>query len=334
MKLLVVILNYRITDLTIDCLRSLSSEIHRVPGTKVAVCENGTGEDAERRLREAIEANRWDDWVELTTIYPNRGFTGGNNVIIRAALASPDPPQYVLLLNADTLVHPHALEALVEFMDQKPQVGIAGSRLEGPDGRVQASRFRYQGIASELDRGLRLGLGSKLLSRWAVTPPTASSPCEADWVSGAGMIIRREVFDAIGLLDEGFFAYFEDMDFCLNAKRAGWPSWYVPESRVIHLEGAASGIGSESIKRRPKYWFKARHRFFLKNYGPIYTALADAAFIVGFSLWRLRRWIQRKPDTDPPHLLLDSIRGSVFLSGFKVKDVENPALRGSGKGRR
>jgi GT2 family glycosyltransferase len=327
MKLLVVILNYGVTELTIDCLRSLSSEIHRVPGVKVAVCENGTGEDSERRLREAIEANGWDQWVELTAIYPNRGFTGGNNVIIRAALTSPDPPQYVLLLNADTLVHPHALEALVEFMDRNPQVGIAGSHLEGRDGTVQASRFRYKGIASELDGGLRVGLVSKLLSRWAVTPPTPSSCCEADWVSGASMIIRREVFDAIGLLDEGFYTYFDDIDFCLNAKRAGWSSWYVPKSRVIHLEGASTGIASKIIKRRPKYWFQARRRFFLKNYGPLYTALVDAAFIMGFALWRLRRRIQRKPDPDPPHMLLDSIRSSVFFTGFKLRAVENPALR-------
>ena len=102
MKLLVVIVSYRVTDLTIDCLRSLSGEIGRVPGTRVALCENGTGGDAADRLRRAIEENNWGSWVDLTVIYPNRGFTGGNNAVIRPALESDDPPEYVLLLNADT----------------------------------------------------------------------------------------------------------------------------------------------------------------------------------------------------------------------------------------
>ena len=104
MKLLVVIVSYRVTDLTIDCLRSLSGEVGRCPGIRVAVCENGTGGDAEERLHRAIVENGWDSWVDLTAIYPNRGFTGGNNAVIRPALQSADPPEYILLLNADTIV--------------------------------------------------------------------------------------------------------------------------------------------------------------------------------------------------------------------------------------
>jgi len=326
MKLLVVILNYNVTDLTIDCLRSCRAEIAQIPGAKVAVCENGSAPEAEHRLRQAIEANGWGDWVELTAVRPNRGFTGGNNIILRKALASADPPQYALLLNADTIVLPGAIKALVDFMDAHPAVGIAGSRLEAPDGTVQASPFRFQGIATELDRGLRLGIVSRLLSRWAVVPPIPSAASEADWVSGASMIIRRKVFDAIGLLDEDYYTYFDDIDFCLNARRAGWSTWYVPQSRVVHLEGAATGIVQRVIKRRPRYWFQARKRFFLKNYGPIYTALVDLAFILGFALWRFRRWALRKPDPDPPKMLWDSIYNSVFVTGFCVKPVPNPAL--------
>src|SRR4051794_19649516 len=192
MKLLVVILNYRVTDLTIDCLKSLVAEIPRVPGTKVAVCENGTGGDAEERLRKTINENGWQSWVDLTAISPNRGFTGGNNVIIRSALASADLPEYFLLLNADTLVQPNALDALVRFMDAHPKVGIAGSRLEWPDGSPQGSPFRFQGIATELDRGLRLGIITRLLARWAapIAPPISAR--QVDWVAGASMIIRRE----------------------------------------------------------------------------------------------------------------------------------------------
>lgn len=326
MKLLIVILNYNVTDLTIDCLESLVPEIPTVPGTKVAVCENGSGGDAEQRLRQAIDQHGWRAWVDLTVVFPNRGFTGGNNVIIRDALRWADPPEYFLLLNADTLVQRGALKALVDFMDSHSQVGIAGSRLENPDGSLQGSPFRFQGIATEFEKALRLGVVSRLFPHWSVCLPKPLGACRVDWVSGASMIIRRQVVDAIGPLDEGLYTYFDDIDYCLNAKRAGWQTWFVPDSGVVHLEGASTGIQARVVKRRPEYWFQARRRFFLKNHGAIYTALVDAAFLVGFALWRLRRRIQRKPDTDPPHMLLDSWRNSVFFTGFKVRDVKNPAF--------
>ena len=155
MKLLVVVLCYRVPDLTIDCLRSLSGEIERVPDSRVGVCENGTGGEAADRLRRAIDENGWDSWVDLTVVDVNRGFCGGNNLVIRAALESDDPPEYVLLLNADTIVQEHALDALVDFMDAHPRAGIAGSQLLSPEGEIQASPFRFVGIGSELDRGLR-----------------------------------------------------------------------------------------------------------------------------------------------------------------------------------
>jgi N-acetylglucosaminyl-diphospho-decaprenol L-rhamnosyltransferase len=327
MRLLVVILNYRVTDLTIDCLRSLAGRIQRVPGAKVAVCENGTGGDAAERLRDAIERNGWGAWVDLTVVHPNRGFTGGNNLVIRAALASDDPPEYVLLLNADTVVRDGALEALVSFMDQHPGAGIAGSQLLSPDGDVQASPFRFFNVATELDRGLRVGVVSKLLSRWSVAVPTPPSACRAEWVSGASMILRRTMLDEVGLLDEGLYTYFDDIDLCLRARRAGWETWYVPESRIVHLEGSSTGISARCHKRLPAYLFQARRRFFLKNHGPVYTALADAAFLAGFTLWRVRRRVQGKPDHDPELMLQDAFRHSVFRTGFKVTEVENPAMK-------
>jgi hypothetical protein len=328
MKLLVVILNYRVTSLTIDCLRSLAPEVPRAPGTKVAVCENGTGGDAERRLQEAIAVNGWAPWVELTAISPNRGFTGGNNVIIRKALAGPDPPDYFLLLNADTIVQPRALAALVDFMDRFPKAGIAASRLENPDGSEQGSAYRFYNVASEFEIGVKLGIVSRLLARQSTTFPMPKNACEVDWVPGCSMIIRRSVVEVIGPLDEGFYTYFDDIDYCWNARRAGWSVWFVPESRVLHLEGASTGITSQTvIKRRPRYWFQARRRFWLKNYGAGHAALADGAFIIGYALWRVRRFIQRKPDNDPPHFLRDFIRNSVFVTGFKMRPVENPAIK-------
>lgn len=327
MRLLVVIVSYRVAHLTIDCLASLAEEIPRIRGTHVAVCENGTGDNSAARIQEAIDNHGWASWCTLTAISPNLGFTGGNNSVLRPALQSSDPPQYVLLLNADTIVQPNALATLVDFMDQNPKTGIAASRMEDPDGTVQCSAFRFPTPISEFESGIRLGFVSRLLARWKTVPPVPTQTCEADWVSGTSMIIRREVFRDIGLLDEGYYTYFDDVDYCYNARRAGWPVWYVPASRIVHLEGQSTGIISRFPKRRPPYLFEARRRYFLKNHGPIYAAMADAGKIIGLSLWKLRVILAGKKDLSAPYLLLDSVKHSVFLTGFKLRNVENPALK-------
>lgn len=326
MKLLVVIVNYRVTQLTIDCLHSVAAEIKRVPGTRVAVCENGTGGDAAERIQQAIDDNGWGEWCTLTAISPNLGFTGGNNVILRPAMQSADPPQYFLLLNADTIVRPNAFKSLMDFMDQHSQVGIAGCRLEQPDGHTQRSAFRFQSPASEFEGTIRLGLVTRLLKKWMVAPPVRNETFATDWVSGACMIIRREVLQDVGLLDEGYYTYCDDCDFCFNARKAGWSTWYVPTGSVLHLKGQSTGVKRTNPNRLPPYFFEARRRYFLKNHGPAYAAMADAAQIFGQALWRARVILTGKEDSSAPHLLWDSIRHSVFVTGFKVKEVRNPAL--------
>ena len=324
-KLLVVIVNYRVAHLAIDCLHSVAAELGPVPDTHVAVCENGTGDDSAQRIQQAIDENGWANWCTLTALNINLGFTGGNNAILRPAVHSANPPQYFLLLNADTIVRPNAFKALVDFMDQNPKVGIAGSRLEDPDGTPQRSAFRFQSPLGEFEGNLKLGLVSRLFKRWIVAPPVVDQTFETDWVSGASMIIRREVLEDIGLLDEGYYTYFDDIDFCFNARKKGWPTWYVPTSRVVHLVGQSTGVTSRP-KRFPPYLFEARRRYFLKNHGPLYAAMVDACMIIGLSLWRLRVLLTGKEDTTAPHLLGDSIQHSVFVKGFKLQDVQNPAL--------
>jgi N-acetylglucosaminyl-diphospho-decaprenol L-rhamnosyltransferase len=302
MRLLIVIANYKVTDLTINCLRSLAEQIPGVPGTHVGICENGTGDDSVQRIQRAINENGWESWCTLTPVIPNLGFTGGNNIILQPALRSADPPKYVLLLNADTIVHRDSLRRLLDFMDEHPSVGIAGSGLENPNGTPQRSAFRFPSAWSEFEGSICLGLVSRLLSRWTVVPPLPNRACEVDWVSGASMIIRREVFAKIGVLDEGYYTHYEDVDFCFNARRAGYSVWYFPASRVTHLVGQSTGLTVSNPKRYPSYFFDARQRFFLKNYGPVHAALADMALICGLAAWRLRV-LFGKPDWTAPNLL-------------------------------
>ena len=158
---------------------------------------------------------------------------------------------------------------------------------------------------------------TKLLRRWVVNrimPQDHAQP--TDWVAGACMLIRREVFDTIGLMDETYFLYYEEVDFCLQAQRHGWPCWYVPSSRIMHIGGQSTGQTERFRRppRTPKYWFTARRHYFRKNFGLLGLIAADLAFGVSFATWRLRRWVFRKPDVDPPHHLGDFWKNSVFLS--------------------
>jgi hypothetical protein len=318
--LLVVVLNYRTASLTIDCLQSLVDEVRSPHRIQVVVTDNASNDGSVDKIAAAIATHGWSDWAALMPLDRNGGYAFGNNAAIRPALATDNPPPYVLLLNPDTVVRPGAIAALIEFMETHPEVGIAGSRLEDLDGTPQRSAFRFPTALSELDLSLKWGVVSKLLANWTIAPPVSDEPHPTDWVAGASMIIRRQVLEAIGLLDEAFFMYFEEVDFCLRAQRAGWPCWYVPTSHVVHFVGQSSGVTDTKRppKRLPTYWFDSRRRFFLKNYGWLYTALTDVVWLTGFTLWRWRRLLQRKPDTDPPKLWSDFLLNSVFIKGGQV----------------
>ena len=138
------------------------------------------------------------------------------------------------------------------------------------------------------------------------------------------MIVRREAFRDVGLLDEDFFTYFEDVDFCFRAFNARWKIWYVPESRVIHLVGQSSGITFKQSNRMPPYVLQARRLFFLKNFGMLAALLADIGLILGLALWRLRVLLG-KEDSLPPCYFRDCITNSVFLTGFKVSSRFGPS---------
>jgi GT2 family glycosyltransferase len=243
----------------------------------------------------------------------NGGFAYGNNEGIRPALESLDSPEYFYLLNPDTRVIPGALKALIDFLDAHPRAGIVGSRIENEDGTVRRSVFRFHTIRGEVEGCARIGVVSKLFSRWIVAPPVPETPEPAEWVSGSSMAIRTEVFRQIGLMDEGYFMYYEETDFCLRAHRAGWECWYVPQARIIHLVGQASGVTGtkRAAKRRPKYWFDSRARFFRKSYGTMKAHVADLAWIASYAIGNLWRRLRFKPRTDPPWLWWDFVRHSV-----------------------
>ncbi len=317
---LIVIVNYRSAPLTVDCLRSLAPEIAANPGARVVVTDNASGDDSVPTLQAAVDANRWGSWVTVMPLERNGGFAYGNNAAIREGLASGDPPKYVWLLNPDTIVCPGALTALVDFLDSRSDVGLAGSRLENLDGSVQRSWFHFPSVAGEIESAARLRVVSRAFRKWVGTNQPPEEPCQVDWASGASLMVRREVFDAVGLLDENYFMYFEEVDFCRKAFRAGRPCWYVPESRVVHLVGQISeflNIEMVSSRRRPRYWFQARRYYFLKNLGAVKTLIADVAYVLAFIQFRIRYALLGRPVIESRMFLWDFLRFNLLPPTFK-----------------
>jgi N-acetylglucosaminyl-diphospho-decaprenol L-rhamnosyltransferase len=305
-----VIVNYRTPRLVVDCLRTLASEIQ--PGMRVVVIDNASGDDSVAILSKAMRDESWT-WAELQPLDHNGGFAFGNNAAIRALLAEPNPPDYIWLLNPDTIVRPGAGTALVDFLERQPDVGIAGGRLEFPNGEPQTAAFRFPSLLGEFEDTIRIGFASRMLERFRIpiVAQNVNHPC--DWVNGASMMVRREVFETIGLMDDGYFLYFEETDFCRRAKDAGWQIWHVPASRVVHLEGQSTGVTGAHLaaKPRPAYWFDSRARYFRKHHGGAYAFLADWIWITCFGLWRVQRALRRKRDPDPPGLWGDFVRHAV-----------------------
>ena len=319
-----VIVNWRTADLVVDSLRSVEPEIGTVSYCRVVVVDNGSTDGSADRIEQAIRDNSWQAWARLVRWPENAGFAGGNNVALREMVEPGEAPEFALLLNPDTVVRPGAFRILVDFMQSRPDVGIAGGRSEDPDETPQNCCFHYPNVLSEMSRYLKLAAFDRLFKRFMIPVPTPQEPRLIGWVSGALMIVRRDVFRDIGLLDDGYFLYYEETDFTLRALRAGWPCWHVPQSRVVHLVGQSSGISQRDTRpgRRPRFWFESRHRYFVKNHGILYAAMVDAGSMLACIAWNLRRVLQRKPQTDPPRLLFDLFTHSVFVRGGRLLTPE------------
>lgn len=312
MNVTIVIVNYRTADLVEQCLRSLRDEVAAIDAARVVVLDNDSGDGSVERLRQVIAAKLWGGWAHVVPLERNGGFAYGNNAGIRIALDGERPSDFVFLLNPDTIVRAGAVEALANFMRERPEVGIAGSLLEDADGVTQRSARRRPSPLGELEAGARLGVLSRRLSNYIVAMPVENRPHRCDWVSGAALMLRREVIEQIGLMDEGYFLYYEEVDLCERARRAGWQAWFVPESRIVHLEGSATGINA-ARKRRPSYWYDSRRRYFVKFYGVAGLIVTDTLWAVGRASLLLRRLLRLGGSTagDPRFYFYDLVFGDL-----------------------
>ena len=309
-RIRVVTVNYRTPELAVRCLASLAAERAGVAELQAVVVDNASGDGSPGRIGAAIAEHGWGGWARLVESRINGGFGAGNNLALRTALAEPDPPDYFLLLNPDAALDAGALATLVQFLAEHPRAGMAGPRTEVRRGHLGGTAFRFPGILNSLDEGLHFGPLTRLLARWQLAPPPRAEAHPTDWLSGGCVLIRRALLEEVGLFDEGFFLYFEEVDLSWRAARSGWESWYVPAASVLHEAGASTGAsaGRELERRMPRYWFESRRRYFLKNRGRAVCLLADLAWSGGNALWNLRRWIARAPRKEPLGFWRDFVR--------------------------
>lgn len=307
-----VIVTYQSALLTIESLKSLHVE-RTVSGLSIraVVVDNASGDLPQ--IERAVASNGWSDWVTLVAAPKNGGFAYGNNLGMERAYAA-GPPAYVYLLNPDAQVRPGAIAALYRFLDTHPDVGIAGSSFETLDGSDWPYAFRFPGLLSELDQGLELGIVTRLLRHWVVPRRMTKASQPVDWICGASMLIRPEVFATIGGMDENYFLYYEEVDFCRRAKQAGFPTWYVPASRVMHIGGQSTHVTSAAgaPRRLPVYWFESRRRYFAVSFGIRRAMVIDVVATLAYSLGRLKRLALLRRHTANPHFVRDLIRHSVL----------------------
>jgi N-acetylglucosaminyl-diphospho-decaprenol L-rhamnosyltransferase len=317
----VVIVTYKCALLTLQSLASLDAERSVTGmGIRVIVVDNASGDT--ETLVPAIDANRWSSWVTLVTAPHNGGFAYGNNLGIRHAYAAGSPT-YVYLLNPDAQVRRGAIASLARFLELHPEVGIAGSSFETLDGSEWPLAFRFPGLTSELLQGLEFGPLTRLFNRWQVARPMTRVAQPTDWICGASMMIRPSVLARIGGMDENYFLYFEETDFCYRAKQAGFPTWYVPESRVMHIMGQTTSVTDISgpPRRFPAYWFESRRRYFVVTYGLGKAVLIDVAALIGNSVGLIKRVALRRHRV--PYLVRDMLRHSVLWA----RNRDFPAVR-------
>lgn len=280
--LAVVILNYNTRDLLTACLDSVLASRGPFRYT-VCVVDNGSTDESVEAVRTGFPR------VGLIVNKDNVGFSAGNNQALRA-LGYDGPsgeggslPRYALLLNPDTLLPDGALTSMLDFMDQRPQAGVGGPRVRRPDGSLdlacrrtfpspQVSFFRLSGLS-------RLFPQSPIFNAYNLNFLPEDSVHEVDSVVGAFMMVRREAIQRVGLLDEAYFMYGEDLDWAKRIKDVGWQVWYNGEVEITHVKEAAS----KRSRRARLAFYEAMWIFYQKHYRAQTPWLLDKMIVGGIA---------------------------------------------------
>ena len=281
-ELSIIIVNWNAGPVLEDCLRSLPAALGSLPA-EIWVVDNASTDGSPARIRQQFP----DVQLQANTV--NSGFAAANN-----QAASQAEGRYFLLLNPDTRLPAGALEALWRYAEAEPKIGVVGPRLNHADGSWQRSCWQgFPGLAMALSDALYLWKIPQLplARRSELQPERLTAPIEVDHLLGACLLIRRETWLQVGGLDERFFLFLEETDWCYRAKHAGWRVVYNPQVSITHL-------GEHSVNQNPERSLPQLYRSTLQFYRKhdsqsvlrltlLKTIIATAA-LVRIGLWQLR----------------------------------------------
>jgi len=223
----IVIVNLNTKDLTLGCIRSIEKEAGDI-SFEVLLTDNGSNDGSVEAFKKVKEEKYWKDRFTLILNNSNTGYAKANNQGIKKAVG-----KYIMLLNNDTVVHKNALQSLLAFAEKTSDAGVVGSKLLNIDGSLQMSCYHFPTITNAIKE---YWLGKKgLFEKFA---PTGKNPTTVDSVVGAAFLITPEAKKRVGILDERYFAYFEDIDYCRQTWKKGLKVYYLPDSVITHYHGA------------------------------------------------------------------------------------------------
>lgn len=282
----VIVVSYNTCPLLRECLASIPAGCAGL-AVETIVVDNASTDGSPDMVATRFPA------VRLIRSAENRGFAYANNVGLEAATG-----RYMLLLNSDTIVHQEALGRLVEFMDRTPAAGYCGPRLCHADGSHQPSARRFPTPLSAAYS--LLGLAAKRPFSRHVLDLHASfgdgAPFRADWLCGAALLVRAAAADQVGPLDDGFFLYFEETDWCKRMAAAGWEGWYVPAAEITHL-GGGSVVREGDVRPfsgdHPAHWVHSSRRYYRRHHGRVGRLIADFVQVTLYALIWLRHRLSR-----------------------------------------
>ncbi len=307
MKLLVITVNYAAAEHVLQCVDGIVPQIKAIGEAEMWIVDNNSPDDSVCVLRNGIMARRVEHLVRLIESPVNGGFGAGNNIAFRKALDLPKPPSYFYLINPDAIPDPSTVETFLNFMADHPQVGVVGGALYDQQNHFQCSTFRFPSLLSEIEGFLKLGIVSKLLRNYRV--PIEQTPTQAtamDWITGANMVIRREVLEQVGLFDENFFLYWEETDLCRRVRDAKYEIYFIPNAAVLHFSGVTTGMAAVK-KRLPPYWFNSRAYYLRKTFGPSKLIVFNLIAVGCIFLRRIWQYLLGR-EIKSPYLLRDFIR--------------------------
>jgi len=276
-RLAVVIVSWNVRDLLTDCLRSLCADL-ATSGLQadIWVVDNGSTNGTPGMVAEAFPQ------VHLIASPENLGFAAGNNVALRE-ISNPKSqiPKYIWLLNPDTEVQPGATAALLAALEANPRAAVAGAKLLYADGSLQQSAFRFPDLVQLAFEFFPLPprlYDTSLNGRYPRRRYEAQAPFLVDHPLGATMMVRAEAVAQVGLMDEGYRMYCEEIDWCWRMHRAGWRALCVPAARVIHHAGRSTG--QVPVPSFVNLW-TSRARLYARHHGPLTWRLARALVRAG-----------------------------------------------------